>query len=269
VVEYYHRGVVCHLMGFDLALPLDVEMIHSGEGEVPAAKRLLERVFHNYSRFFDGVVADSLYLEAPFFNFCLKHRKHVVAVLKRKDSLLLQEAGEVFQNHRPKTWEESRTFVEAWDAGNFISCEKIDRPLRVLHSEETEYKRERIAGKWIETSEHHTWHWATTIPADLLPTRQLWEVGHRRWDVENDLFNTLVNSWALDHCFKHDPVAILNFILTLFIAFVLVQSFYRRNLNPKRRGYLTLIAIADHLYVGLASPHLRVPWLQRILERSP
>jgi hypothetical protein len=28
VVEYYHRGVVCHLMGFDLALPLDVEMIH-------------------------------------------------------------------------------------------------------------------------------------------------------------------------------------------------------------------------------------------------
>ena len=56
VTEYYHRGVVCHLIGQDLAIPLDVELQRPGEGEVPAAKRLLERVFANYRRYFDAVV---------------------------------------------------------------------------------------------------------------------------------------------------------------------------------------------------------------------
>ena len=52
VIEYYHRVVACHLIGFDLALPLDLEPILPGEGEVIAGKRLLERVFKNYSKFF-------------------------------------------------------------------------------------------------------------------------------------------------------------------------------------------------------------------------
>jgi hypothetical protein len=62
VIEYYHRGVVCHLIGLELATPLDVEPIRPGEGEVTAAKRLAERVFGNYSRFFEAVVADALYM---------------------------------------------------------------------------------------------------------------------------------------------------------------------------------------------------------------
>src|SRR4051794_30335135 len=40
VVEYYHQGVVCHLIEHDLAVPLDVELLRPGEGEETAAKRL-------------------------------------------------------------------------------------------------------------------------------------------------------------------------------------------------------------------------------------
>jgi len=60
VTEYYHRGVVCHLVGRELALPLDVELLQPGEGEETAAKRLLERVFANYGRFVDVVTGDVL-----------------------------------------------------------------------------------------------------------------------------------------------------------------------------------------------------------------
>jgi len=66
VTEYYHRGVVCHLIGTPLAVPLDVELLRPQEGEVQAGRRLLERVSRSYARFFDVVVADALYLEAPF-----------------------------------------------------------------------------------------------------------------------------------------------------------------------------------------------------------
>jgi hypothetical protein len=40
VVEYYHQGVVCHLIEHRLAVPLDVELLRPGEGEETVAKRL-------------------------------------------------------------------------------------------------------------------------------------------------------------------------------------------------------------------------------------
>lgn len=43
-----------------MAIPLDVKMDQPGEGEVIAAKRLLERAVRRYGRFFDGVLADAL-----------------------------------------------------------------------------------------------------------------------------------------------------------------------------------------------------------------
>lgn len=269
VIEYYHRGVACHLIGFDLAVPMDVELLRPGEGEVPAAMRLLERVLSNYPRAFHAVAADGLYLEAPFVNFCLEHKKHVLTTLKGDRRLLLQDAQGLFSDMEPGLWERTRQSVRFWDAEGFTSCEGIDTPLRVLHTEETVQKRRRIAGEWIETEEHHSWWWATTLPMELLSSRQLWQAGHARWDIENDHFNTLVTHWHLNHCFKHHPIAIVNFILTLFIAFVLVQSFYLRNLKPPVRKRFTLIGIARQLYAGLAAADVRALWLSPRRRKPP
>lgn len=263
VIEYYHRGVVCHLIGFDMAVPLDVEMIRPGEGEVIAAKRLLERVIGHYGRFFDAVTGDALYLEAPFFNFCVEHGKHVVAVIKGEHRALLQDAQGLFADMKPGVWNEPRRQIQFWDAEGFTSAEGVEVALRVLRCEESTTKRRRIAKQWIQTVEDHHWWWATTIPISQLSSRQLWEAGHRRWDIENDLFNTLSSYWAMDHCFKHEPTAIVNFVLTLFIAFVLLQSFYLRNLKPQRRIHLTLIALCDELHLSVTALRFPCPWLDR------
>ena len=74
--------MVLHLVGFRTAIPLDMELTRPGEGEVVTAKRLLERAITRYGRFFDVVVGDALYMEAPFFTFCREHKKEVIAVLK-------------------------------------------------------------------------------------------------------------------------------------------------------------------------------------------
>jgi hypothetical protein len=262
-IEYYHRGVVCHLIGFDIAVPLDVEMLGPGEGEIMAAKRLLERVVLNYGRFFEAVVGDALYLEAPFFNFCIEHRKHVVAVIKGDQRALLQDAQGLFAQMKPGLWDEPRRLTEFWDEEGFTSAEGVDVPLRVLHAHETVTRRRRIAKHWLEDVEDHDWWWATTFSRSQLASRQLWKAGHRRWDVENDTFNTLSTHWALDHCFKHDPTAIVNFILTLFIAFVLLQSFYLRNLKPPCRLRLTLIGLGDELHLSLIWLATRAPWFDK------
>jgi hypothetical protein len=254
VTEYYHRGVVCHLIGQDLAIPLDVEFQRPGEGEVPAAKRLLERVFANYPRYFDAVVGDGLYFEAPFINFCREHHKHVIVVVKGDHRLLLQDAQGLF-SQRPADgqWTEGRRTVQFWDDEGFTSAEGVKGSLRVLHTHEVEQRRERIAGKWHNTEQTSSWYWATTFSRRQLSARSFWRAGHWRWDIENGCFNSNATHWGLDHVFKHEPTAIVNFVLTLFLAFVLLQCFWRRNLKPPFRDRFTLIGLAAELYAGLVA----------------
>jgi hypothetical protein len=96
VTQYYHSGVVCHLVGHDVAVPLDVELCRPGEGEETAAKRLLERDFVLYPRYFDAVLGDALYLDAPFINFCRDHGKHAIVTIRGEHRLLLQDAQGLF-----------------------------------------------------------------------------------------------------------------------------------------------------------------------------
>lgn len=228
-----------------------MELLGPDEGEVPAAKRLLERVFAQYSRYFDAVAGDGLYFEAPFINFCLEHHKHVVVVVKGDHRLLLQDAKGLFSQRAPQQWSEGRRTVRSWDEEGFTSAEGVSQPLRVLHTLEIERRRERIAGEWKVTEVPSSWYWATTFPQRQLPTREFWHAGHWRWHIENGCFNTTSTHWGLDHVFKHEPTAIVNFVLTLFLAFILLQCFWQRNLKPPFRDVFTLIGLMDELYKGL------------------
>ena len=239
VTEYYHQAAVCQLIGQDLALVLDLELLRPGEGEETAAKRLLERVFANYPRFFDIVVADALYLDAPFINFCRDRHKHVIVTAKGDHRLLLQDARGLFAALEPGRFGDRRGNVRRdvryWDEEGFTSCEGVKEPLRVLRTEETVRRRERIGGEWVETEETTTWSWATTLTKGQFSTRGLWLSGHDRWDIENNGFNVLSTHWGLDHCFKHTAAAIVNFLLTAFIVYAILQSFWQRDLKPASR----------------------------------
>jgi Transposase DDE domain len=268
VTEYYHQGVVCHLIGEKLALVLDVELLRPGEGEETAAKRLLERVFTYYPRFFDVVSGDALYFDAPFINFCLDRHKHVIVTAKGENRLLLQDAAGLLAQRPPGCWidDHGRRAVRYWDEEGFNSCEGVKRPLRLMRTAETVQRRERIARGWVEKEETATWSWATTLTKAQLSSRGLWRGGHARWDIENDGFNTLATHWGLDHCFKHAATAIVNFLLTSFIVYALLQSFWQRNLKPARRARLTLIALARELDRTLCG--CQTPWSWR-LARAP
>jgi hypothetical protein len=125
------------------------------------------------------------------------------------------------------------------------------QPQAVLRAVPDAQLRERIAGAWKERAQTSSWCWATTFPRRLLPTRSLWRAGHWRWHIENGCFNDLSTHWGLDHVFKHAPTAIVNFILTLFLAFTLLQCFWQRNLKPPFRDRFTLIGLAAELYAAL------------------
>jgi hypothetical protein len=150
-------------------------------------------------------------------------------------------------------WTEGRRTAPYWDGDGFTSCEGVAEPLRVLHTLETVQRRERIAGKWKQSAETSSWYWATTFSRNQLPARKFRQAGHWRWDIENDCFNSTSTHGGLDHVFKHEPTAIVHFVLTLFLAFVLLQCFWQRNLKPPLRDCFTLIGLAAELYAALTS----------------
>lgn len=199
-------------------------------------------------------MGDGLYFEAPFINFCLEHHKDAVVVVKGDQRLLLQDAQGLFsQRSADGQWAEGRRTVQCWDEEGFTSAEGVAVPLRVLHTIETERCRERVARQWKTSEKTSSWYGATTFNKRRLSSRDLWRAGHWRWDIENGCFNTTSTHGGLDHAFQHDPTAIVNFVLTLFLAFVLLQCFWQRNLKPPLRNRFTLIGLAAELYAALAT----------------
>jgi Transposase DDE domain len=262
VTEYYHRGVVAHLIGFALPIVLDIEMIRPGEGEIVAARRLLERLLKRYARFFDAVQGDAIYWEAPLFELCRKHGKHLLAVLKDNNPALLADAKAVLTGPPDLVRQENERLIRYWDQEEFTSGAS-KTPVRVLRTEETWKRRERIAGQWVPSEQTTDWFWGASIPQSLMPARQLAQAGHQRWSIENRIFNTLGAHWGLDHCFHHDPAAILNFILILFIAHTLVACFHQLNMKAPVRGRFTLIAVATQILLGIVGVGLReIAWLK-------
>ena len=269
VTEYYHQGVVCHLIGQNIALVLDVELLRPGEGEETAAKRLLERVFAHYPRFFDVVVGDALYFDAPFINFCLDRHKHVIVTAKGDHRLLVQDARGLFAQQPPGCWVETKgkRTVQYWDEEGFTSCEGVKhRCGYCAPRRQWSVAGNGSPGSGRRRNETTTWSWATTLSKTQLSTRGLWRCGHARWDIENDCFNTLATHWGLDHCFKHTATAIVNFLLTSFIVYALLQSFWQRNLKPALRAGLTLIGLARELDRGVVG--CRAPWCE-LVARAP
>lgn len=253
--------MVAHLIGFDLPLVLDLEPILPGEGEITAAKRLIERLMERYARFFDVIQGDALYWEKPLFDFCRERGKYLLAVLKDNNPALLADARAALDGEPDLVREdENGRHIRYWDQEEFTSG-AIQTPVRVLRTEETWVKRERVRGQWVETPQISHWFWATDIPQDLIPSRQLAQAGHKRWKIENSIFNAL-GAWGLNHCYHHQPQAILNFVLILFIAHILVACFYRRNLKEQaRRIHSTLISVANEILHGIRHVKARnIPW---------
>ena len=254
--QYYHRYVVCSLVGRDFHLFLDLEPIGPGEGEVTAARRLYARVHRLYARAYDVVMGDGLYLEGPFIREVIERGKDVLVVLKREDLHLFRDAEALFAGMEPRRYHRGGRRYRCWDLSGFTSLDTVKHPLRVVKAEET-WDRKRQATGAMERLRSR-WMWATTLDADHVGTERLVEIGHWRWAIENQGFNEGVNHYSMDHVYRHEPTAMLVLLLLAMVAINLFQTFYRRNCNAAFRGRFSRMDVARmvlvQLYAGVAAP---------------
>jgi hypothetical protein len=283
-IQYYHRAVGCQIISSPLKPFLAVEWLHPGEGEDTAALRLLARLPELYgSRFFDILLLDSLYAQAPALKLAEQIGWEVVISLKQEKRDLYQDAMGLFQARGPdQTFTErqaGKTYeVRLWEEYRLPFTRDHPQPLRVIRTleelTETHYRGEQ---KQPETTSHE-WVWTTTLTA-LFPAPVVRRLGHDRWKNENNGWMDLTQHWALKHGFLHacrhrpqrrkpsgerEPVpnhGLAAVTLILLIAFALCSSFVLRRSKLARLHHLTGIAVAAQLRSSIAQapPSIRAP----------
>ncbi len=244
VLEYYHRVVVAQWIGVTPPPLLDLELVGPKEGEIAAARRLLQRVLLNFSRLIDVISADALYLEAPFLRLVLDSDKHFVVVMKQERRDLYRDAEQIRSLLKPQILIDGPRTTRLWDIPELTSFPTLDTTVRVVWAEEKTVRTKIMGGRPRQAVEHNTWVWVTDLPSAIVPPTKIQRWGHDRWDLENRGFNELTNLWHMDHYFVHDPTAIQVMLLTLALAFLTTYLFYARNLNPPTRRHLSRLALA-------------------------
>jgi len=247
--QYYHRYVALQLIGRDFRVLLDAEPQRRGEDEVAAALRLLARVLEMYPRAFDVVLADALYADPRMFNYLLERGKDIIAVLKDDRRDLMRDAESLFEQAPPVQSRDARVSRESWDIEGFTSWPQVSQPVRVVRSIERQSIRRQL-NKEIETVTS-SWTWVTTLPKTRGVTQTVIALGRSRWDIENQGFNEMANRWHADHVYKHDPTAMLVFVLLAMICLTVFVSFYTRNLKPEARRNASMLHISRLILADL------------------
>jgi predicted transposase YbfD/YdcC len=263
-IQYYHRNVTASLVFQNCTLLLDAETQRLGEDEVACATRLFERVVVDYPRAFDVVAADALYARSGFFNNIIKHNKDIITVLKDNRRDLLQDADSLFAIEESNlTFFSGDTKVQAWDIGQFLSWPKVIKPLRVIKTQEIKKSIRRQINGELEEQPVTSWMWVTTLSKHRAHTQAAIEIGHSRWEIENQCFNELANHFHADHVYRHESTAILNFWLIILIAYNLFRTFYLRNLKPAFRKNYNMLHVSrlilSQLYDGSIKCKSRSP----------
>lgn len=230
--EYFIRNVVCATVGSNPHLILGQEMLkprdgaEKDEGELTGGKRLLKRLKKRHGHFADVIVADALYLNAPFINTVLELGMDAVIRLKDEKRLIFQDAEGLFRqgNGKKEEFRRGKRRIEAWDLSGF-EMRDVKKKVRVIRYHETEVVqgKEKCRKMWLVT---------TLESADY---KTLWEMMHKRWDIEENAFHQLKTYYHAKHCYCKDAVETV-FNLMILSFNIRELYLYRRIRNFEKSG---------------------------------
>ena len=91
------------------------------EGELTGGKKLIRRLKERHGHFADVIVADALYLNAPFINTIKECGLDAVIRLKDERRELFQDAESMFQRDegRKRSFRKGKKSIEVWDLSGF------------------------------------------------------------------------------------------------------------------------------------------------------
>ena len=258
VPHYYHKSVVAGYVGTDPHLVLGQEMLKpkqdssscKGEGELTAAKRLINELYQKHHRFADVIVYDAIACNAPWINHVKQYNTEAVVRVKDKRLNIVKDALGLFKTREADSFWEVQTEnnkitnICAWSENIYMSGVKDD----IRFVKFVEDVIDLRTGEIVKTSEI----WIITT-AKNMSLETLRKIIHARWGIENNIFRQLKNQWHMDHCFIHHENALEATLMFMIIAFNLMQLFFFRGLRNFRSRRLLQIEVIERIILEIVS----------------
>lgn len=251
--HYFHRAAVCSTIGSDPHLILGHEMLepkrdssNKDEGEITSAKRLIRKLHKNFNHFADIVVADALYCKTTWIKEVTSLGVDAVVRVKDKRLNIVKNALGIFKSRQADDkWivnkgSNKRIKIKAWDEDDIEMADKKTKVRFIKFIEKIQVgDKIEIKEAWIITTDKIT------------SVKTLWEIMHKRWNIENNIFHQLKTEWHLDHCFIHSPTGIEAVLMFIFIAFNLMQLYFFRCIRGFREKKMLQVDIVEDLRDGM------------------
>ena len=236
-VQYYHRISVVSIVSGAFPVPVGLRFQRQGETEVECTLALLKDLVGILGRrFFDLLVGDALYLQAPFVKAVEEMGFDWVFNLKANQPELLAEAERVTggQPERMVSGPEEELLI--WDGGE-VYWPAADRAARVVKTvrrqsltrvavqgAKGESKR-RVKEKVVEEA---TNFYASNL-GDVSPFF-LHQVGRSRWSIDTEVFQVMAKEGNLKRPSIHQGCYQALVVLTMIrlLAYLLAMVFYHR-----------------------------------------
>jgi hypothetical protein len=125
------------------------------------------------------------------------------------------------------------------------------------HSYEKGSDKKVVGGEKISQPNSSDWWWMLCEKLKGSPLEMAYHAGHRRWGIENKAFNELTQHYHLEHCYHHEPIALLAQMLILMLGFVPFSAYTVLHSQQVRLGQITMKALAHDLDLALEED---LPW---------
>ena len=277
VDQYYHHYVVAMLLGpvIDVVLGIeavrneearrDIDSEHVGhEGELTAARRLIDSLHETYGGFIDAFVLDALYANGPVMTQLSDHGYGAFLVLKKEKNEPLKDALTLWEiQGRCEIYDDPdrNEHVEFWDVDDVETLDSYKGKVRVVRAVVTK-----------PDEDPSTWCFAIIGQrARQLARQTALRIIRARWHIENTAFHQWICHWNLGHVFRHTQNALMAILLLWTLAFNLLQLFIYRRLGRSRRPKDptdTIRHLVEVMLRELATLPEPIPWGALLLDSS-
>jgi hypothetical protein len=243
-LQYYHRIVAVVIVSTPFPIPLGLRFQKAGEAEVPCALALLKDLVNQLGRrFLDLLVADALYLQAPFVGEVEGLGLDWAFTLKENQPELLREAERFSTGPPAVVQSDSKQELRCWHLPQ-VDWPAADRLVRVVKTVRVDHKRQvtiRQDGEHLKKSKtdlalESTNFYATNFEPGAIPLTFIHQLSRSRWRIDVEVFQTITTDCHLKHPAVHQSTALVVLTMIRVLAYALSSVFYHRQVCSHARG---------------------------------
>lgn len=237
-IQYYHRICAVTVVSSAFPIPLGIRFQKNGENEVACSLDLLRELIEQLGkRFVDVLVADALYLQAPFvkeieglgLDWVINLKENQPELLTESEWVISRVAAERMADHPElQLWHAPEVYWPVADRAVRVVKTIRQQPVKRLRVQRDE-QGERRAVK--ETAlEPSTNFYASHLELGSIPPVFLHQLGRSRWIIETTVFQILATEAHLKRPSVHQDRAKALIVLTMIrvLAYTLTLVFFFR-----------------------------------------